>query len=320
MKKDIQILTSLYEQILRDNSELLSEMFIHGNEPNDCFIIAYSSNIWKLPPDISNMDSVISDSIQKILNLSNSVNAYGNFANLIRAISNSMNMEVMFAEYHKKNNHLIIIDSDIGHVKNFNESNLIKKVIFKLSPSQVSMLSDPDNIYRPDGMTNKPNSSIYYHGTSSFYIPEIMKRGLIADNSNSNWSDSKKQKRKGKLFITSNFRYSLIHAINSATKTNSLPVIISFNVRFPDLLPPDYDVSNNYKNGDNNKKLKASREVGVYGYSGNILPQNFKSVYYADQLKNVDDYIKQDFKRQDAKVVENAIMYKGMTIQESFDY
>jgi hypothetical protein len=160
---------------------------------------------------------------------------------------------------------------------------------------------------------------IFYHGTSSVFLDKILSGGLDRNTLNSKWPDSVKSKIKGKTFISSNFGYAWNHAVGSVNGRGGYPIVISFRIRFEDLLQPDYDAQ--LSEPDDNKALKISRELGIYGYSGGIMPYDFDEMYYSMVVKpRVDDYTGNDIRKIDARLARDLIVTKHLTLEELDEY
>ena len=146
-----------------------------------------------------------------------------------------------------------------------------------------------------------------------------MRWGLDKDTANSNFPAAVKDLIKGRTFITSNFQYAFSHAVNTSKKQNGWPIVLSFRIRFEDLLQPDYDIRRDAPN--NEKALKISREMGIYGYGGKIMPMDFETVYYSIYKHfNSDQYSSDEIRHEDAQYIYWLITTKGMNFENIVTY
>lgn len=310
MKTYIQDLNDIYYHMLVENTQLLAEMFVIGNEKDDYYVIAYRDKILQLslsipqssPDAISQLEEMFGVPSEELNHISN---IYG-LSGLI-ASKNSKQLEILYGVYNKSKNTLIILDLYFNMFKDPKESILVKKVAHQLKIPKITLQSNSEVIYDRDDLHNNQPSKIYYHGTSSSYLKSILNNGLDGNSINSGFNDKIKEQLRGNIFITSNFLYSLNHAVRTAKTTKSLPVVIELNIRFQDLLQPDYDVSLSGYSGDKNKALRVSREVGVYGYKGKIYPYNFQDIVLTDEIKPYNQYVKDDFRSVNWQMLRNML-------------
>ena len=213
-----------------------------------------------------------------------------------------------------------ILDKYYSMIKSPISSVLFKKTIEALGATKVSFSSENLKSIDKTGFPKRfDTDEIFYHGTSSIFLRKILSGGLDRNTLNSIWPDSVKSKIKGKTFISSNFRYALNHAVHSADKRGGFPIVISFRIRFEDLLQPDYDAQ--LLEPNDAKALKISRELGIYGYGGSIMPYDFDELYYSvDVMPHVDNYTNDDIGRIDARVARELIVGKHMTLGELHRY
>ena len=310
IKSDIEDLESIYYQILCENTSLIQEMFVIGNI-QDCYFIAYKDKIWKIDFTLKNTSDVVRKDIEKILNY-RITGDEPNFMTVVYNISNENkgNDEILFGMMYQGK--MTILDEYFNMIKDPQNSILFKKVYRELNPAEFGLQSGRLYVSKKDDLTKKRQISdtIFFHGTSSDKLHSIIKNGLDKNVINQNYPKILVSILKGKTFITSNFRYALNHAIKNAKMTGAYPVVISFKVRFEDLLQPDYDVRINTP--DDQKALKVSREMGIYGYSGNISPWDFDTIYLSPKKAfNVDNYSSEDIIEMAANDV-----YHHMNVQQ----
>lgn len=316
--KDKKELEDIYISILEENRQLFIEMIAVGSADRDYYIIAYKSKLWKLDADISKINSDVLNDIKDIFGYSITPN--DNFNNISRMIINMNygNNEILFGKM--TNGKLIIIDKSFPMIKSPRESVLFKKVVETLHPREISFESGRfDTIDREFFEKGIYEENTYFHGTSSNKLMNIIRFGLDKHTVNSNYPKKVKEINRGRTFITSNFEYALSHAVRTALNDDAYPAVIEFRVRFEDLLQPDYDVMRTTP--DALKALKISREMGIYGYSGNIIPQDFKNIYYSkERYFNSDQYSNEQFKKVDAGTLNWLVSSKGVTFENMEDY
>lgn len=311
-------LETIYVDILKDNMLLLSEMIVVGQGLGDCNIIAYKSKIWKLNQNTYDIEDSVIDDIYNTLGYKIGTNdplkvIQGMIINL-----NYGNNEILFGSM--ENGELIIDDKYFPMIKSPKESILFKKVVETLHPRNIKFTSDVLKIIDRASFKRRVDSDmIFYHGTISNYLINIIRKGLDKDTINSNYPKSVKNIIKGRTFITSNFQYAFSHAVRAAKIHDAYPVVISFRVRFEDLLQPDYDVGRDSKN--DSTALKISREMGIYGYGGNILPTDFETVFYSlVQKAHSDQYSDNLIKHVEAQTLHWLITTKGVNFDNMEEY
>jgi len=140
-----------------------------------------------------------------------------------------------------------------------------------------------------------------YHGTSVKYLANILKLGLRANLSPSNF---KNVKHKDYIFLTGEKNSAIFHADKSGSVTNMPPVIIEIDTTGLDLAKIDFDydffktyigdkgdheiyskIEPNYIS-DKNEVLKylKNKYIGStyrkFGYSGTVMPKFITKIYY----------------------------------------
>ena len=319
MKTYIQDLNDIYYHMLVENIQLLTEMFVIGNEKDDYYVIAYRDKILQLSLSIpQSSPEVISQLAEMFGVTSEELNHISNIYGLsgLIASKNSKQMEILYGVYDKSKNTLIILDLYFNMFKDPKESVLVKKVAHQLKIPKITLQSNGEVIYDRDDLHNNQPSKIYYHGTSSSYLKSILNNGLDGSSINSGFNDKIKEQLNGNIFITSNFLYSLNHAVRTAKNTKGLPVVIELNIRFQDLLQPDYDVNLSGYSGDKNKALKVSKEVGVYGYKGKIYPFNFQDIILTNEIKPYNQYQKEDFRSVNWQLLTNTFKQENVSYND----
>lgn len=316
--EDFRELENIYYNILLENRSLLQEMFIIGEDLNDYNFIAYKDKIWKINTDSSQIPNDIRSNIQ--VNLKYRILNSEDFEQTIYHVVNNNpgNNEMLFGNMNGRN--MVIFDQYFPMIKDPKESILFKKVVRELKPSTVKFQSDDKKNIDKGGFYSRRNTDkVFYHGTTSDNLLGIMRKGLDKNSINMNYPESVRNVIGGQTFITSNFRYALSHAVLNAKVGDSYPVVISFVVRFEDLLQPDYDVKRTSPN--DLKALKISKEMGIFGYKGNILPTDFEEIYISPKKSfNVDNYSSDDILNIDAQTVYHLMTVKGYTPEELIEF
>ena len=311
---DIRELENIYYDILNENRHLLEEMFVVGSNNGKFFVVALKDKIWKISKNVNDSDEDVKKSFVNTFNVD--LSQFDDIYHVFFYIKNNQpnNNEILFGEFNKGT--LIVYDEFYHMLKNPYDSVILKKTTHTLKPSKVKFRSGK---YETMDLQNRAyrteNTKIFYHGTSSEKLKSIIRTGIDGKIGNSNYKEEIKQIIKGNVFITSNFRYAFDHALRNAKMDKSKPVVISFRVRFEDLLQPDYDVLKHQP--DKLKALKISREVGVYGYKGVILPTDFREIFYVDEIRpHVDEYSKDDIKSISGTHAYQDLVLRGLELGE----
>jgi hypothetical protein len=206
-----------------------------------------------------------------------------------------------------------ITESDLTSVL----SSSIKKVIkeFNLDglgyESEYSEFSVEHEISRDDVLDATFKTFEMYHGTNSNFIMKILSKGLMPTKH----TNFDKVIHKDKVFFTSKYQYSTFHALNSAKRNNTIPIIIKFKIPDETKIVLDYDVAINlygidhpltkklgydlvYKSATGGKTTFAKKDkskletwkkladkaslntrAGIFGYTGRIPPTFITGVY-----------------------------------------
>lgn len=316
--QDFRELENIYCNILLENRYILQEMFVIGDNLLEYNFIAYKDKIWKINTNSSEIPNEVRSNIQ--INLKYRILDSEDFERTVYGVINNNvgNNEMLFGNMSGRN--MIIYDQYFPMIKDPKESVLFKKVVRELKPSNVKFQSDEfKNIDKGGFYTRRNTDKVFYHGTSSDKLLSIMRKGLDKNSINMNYPESVRKIIGGQTFITSNFRYALSHANLNSKVDDSYPVVISFVVRFEDLLQPDYDVKRTSPNDQ--KALKVSREMGIYGYKGNILPTDFEEIFISPKKSlHVDNYTSDDILNIDAQTTYHLMTVKGYTPDELIEF
>ena len=156
-------------------------------------------------------------------------------------------------------------------------------------------------------------SNIMFHGTTTKYLGEILKTGIRAGRSRSNYDLIS---HPDLIFFSSRFDEAQHHSMHTAQKAGGDPMVVEFSLPDKNLLVPDYDVdaqsgeTNIYdyipeetRNSSANYSSMTgasdalSREFGVYGYRGRISPKFISSYHIltnAEEMFSADEFWHQD--------------------------
>lgn len=210
------------------------------------------------------------------------------------------------------------ISVEIFHNQTFNPlvSGDLKKILDFLKGIKFIKIGNKE-INRNDILLNKTSKKqikmpkTIYHGTSSVYLDEILKKGIVPKPENTAF----KIKHKKYIFLTTSFESAYFYARSAAAKymnSNSLPIILEINgeklnknkVKF------DYDFYKQFIGkgdehynkhfGINNNDLPLSNigynNMGAifskFGYDGIIFPNWIENVYKFKNIYNSKDYKK----------------------------
>ncbi len=281
-------------------NKVISEMFVKG-DPDGDNIVAYRENIWR-------MGDIPSDEVYDDINKSIGIEAeWEGFYDLKDELDNESRMDVLFGSLLEGGKTLHI--EQIGSFKLDPKSSiLVKKVVKELGARKVvyaSGFDSEDEEEIPSYGAKGKIADVMYHGTTSNYLENILKFGLVPGESKTNYEGIS---HPDAVFFSSRIDEALHHAIHTAGKVGGDPVIVNLNVPDPALLIPDYDVdmgagdtgcfdyichtlrSRQAGNLDTDS-FSLSREVGVYGYKGRV-PAS--AIFAYDILMNAEDRSRDD--------------------------
>ena len=254
------------------------------------------------------MGDIPSDEVYDDINKSIGIEAeWEGFYDLKDELDNESRMDVLFGSLLEGGKILHI--EQIGSFKLDPKSSiLVKKVVKELGARKVVYASgfdfeDEEEI--PSYGAKGKIADVMYHGTTSNYLENILKFGLVPGESKTNYEGIS---HPNAVFFSSRIDEALHHAIHTAGKVGGDPVIVNLNVPDPDLLIPDYDVDmgagdtgcfdyichtlrNRQAGNLDTDSFSLSREVGVYGYKGRV-PAS--AIFAYDILMNAEDRSKDD--------------------------
>ena len=277
-------------------NKIISEMFVKG-DPNGEYIVAYRENIWR-------MGTYPSDEVREDINNSVGIKEeWEQYADLMDELTDTERMDVLVGSLLEGGKTLHI--EQIGSFKLDPKSSiLVKKVVKELGARKVVYPVDynwGDEEEVPFYRTQGKVADVMYHGTTSNYLENILKFGLVPGKSKTNYEGIS---HPNAVFFSSRMEEAQHHAVHTASKVGGDPIIVNLKVPDPDLLIPDYDVdmgagdttgcfdyichtlrSRQAGNLDTDS-FSLSREVGVYGYKGRV-PAS--AIFAYDILMNAEE-------------------------------
>jgi len=282
-------------QIRIVENKIISEMFVKG-DPDGDNIVAYRENIWR-------MGDIPSDEVRDDINDSIGIEAeWEGYYDLKDELDNENRMDVLFGSLLEGGRTLHI--EQIGSFKLDPKSSiLVKKVVKELGARKIVYPADynwGDEEEVPFYGARGKVADVMYHGTTSNYLENILKFGLVPGESKTNYEGIS---HPNAVFFSSRMEEAQHHAVHTAGKVGGDPVIVNLKVPDPDLLIPDYDVdmgagdtgcydyichtlrSRQAGNLDTDS-FSLSREVGVYGYKGRV-PAS--AIFAYDILMNAEE-------------------------------
>lgn len=271
----------------------LNEMFVIGKPVNNAIIVAFDKWIWILQED-GDLQNKIDDIISKLPNGS-MFEGNKQLSTFISTLSFHYK-DVLVGQIQGKSLKIINgFDTKLDP----KSSNIVKKVIDQLGLTSVNYTKDRYNksSYIQKDEIKNIIPDIAYHGTTTKYLDNILKFGIRPNESKTNY---KGVQHENLIFFSTRIEEAMSHAVNASDKKGGYPVIIEFRISDKDLIIADFDAESDtgnnkyypqFKKTDyslvRNKRmiddpLKFSKEIGVYGYKGNIKPNNFIYLYIND--------------------------------------
>ena len=307
----------------------LNEMLVIGKPVKRANVVAFDKWIWLIDPDAPSTENekIFLDIIKKL-----GIDQRDEHGNLIKSfefddaasfISNIMEYKADVLVGRIQNKELSLFSG--GFQLDPKSSVLVKKVVNQLGLKSATYDDDLDSTERKvtkKKMTGQTGST-GYHGTATKYLRSILSKGIRPMQASSNYQKQGIE-HQDLIFFSTRLGEAMGHAVHTAVGTKSLPVIIEFAIPDKDLVVADYDVEKmtgkdiHYREtgpaskGGTTYKTdpdKVSREVGVYGYHGNVNPVFIKYIYVP--LKDDPDVynIEKDFKKMKPKA---ALRYMEM--------
>jgi hypothetical protein len=277
--------------------KIISEMFVKGHDDGDN-IIAYKENIWKLRMDIEDDDPVR----QEIAQALGIEGEWDDIWELKELLEDAGRTDVLIGEFDLRRDQLSLQRAGSFYLDP-KSSILVKKVVKALGArSVVYAPNDEGEEFVGRSSIKGEVADIMYHGTTSNYLPGLLRLGLVPGKKETNYEGIS---HPSAVFFTSRFDEAQHHAAHTAKKVGGDPVIVELKVPDPALLIPDYDVDmgagdtgcydyicqtlrdkQSSQSDVDADSFSLSREVGVYGYKGRV-PAAAISGYYI--LMNAQD-------------------------------
>ena len=282
--KDV-ILEALDEETLSEN-KIISEMFVKG-DPEGNNIIAYRQNIWRLQDEV---DEETKEEINQALDIDDD---WDEVRDLQEILDSAGRNDVLVGGLNWSRPNYLHLERVGSFFLDPKSSILVKKVVKELGASGVTyMPSDAGDEQLPRWQLKGKIPNIMYHGTTTDYIPGLLKLGLVPGEKETNYEGIS---HPGAVFFSSRFDEALHHAAHTAGKVGGDPMVVALRIPDKALMIPDYDVDigsgdtgcydyicqslRNRQRGDLDvDSFSLSREVGVYGYKGRI-PASFLQEY-----------------------------------------
>lgn len=315
------------------NYGCLNEMFIEGkrNLQTGSFILAYRSKIWVFP-DQNSMEEA---SKRMISSINKEVKPKNKFKGLDTSTFEER-PDVLQAEYNKNETNgrsWLTILPGFNNQHQMETSVLVKKVAQALKVNNVvyAEQNTGDELQRSPTNHLQPGDPTWgYHGTSTRWLFDILKTGIVPQPDKTNF---KNIKHEDHIFLTMDPAKAMFHA-NTATRGmgsgNYQPVILKVKIPDPSLIDADYDIdqeSGQTQFTDMHRRMprakgakgtmpgnpvKLSKNFGVFGYKGKILPQQITEVligtkkeeYYGDDnsFSEFDSFTPQQIRKSYAEL------------------
>lgn len=295
--------------------EFLLEMFVNGDPKIADRIIAYKEHIWLFDKD---GNPLFKNAEEFTKNTGYDVENFDELFDKIRE-----ERDDMLAGY-IHNGNLQVISGQF--TKDPKSSILIKKVVGQLRLKSVTTDSgESTETYKKKKIVGEI-PDIAYHGTSFKYLEKIIYTGIRPNESESNYS---KQfiEHYDYIFFATRIAEAMHHASTTAHNTKSYPVIIEFKIPDKALIVPDFDVDTiasmahydyidptdreqfrKHSKVPTTDSMKFSKEVGIYGYKGNIKPGFFTKIYFSEkeEVYEINDFKKFTIKQM-KKIIDMGI-------------
>lgn len=293
------------------NEDLISEMLVKGkrksNERED--IMAFNKWIYFLDEDDPQYENIKKE-IVKFLDIENKVDPEDMDIYDFKQTVGEYVTDLLMGSI--ENNELYV-DSYGTFKLDPKSSILIKKVVKQLGIENVTYPEDMESTETTVSKWEVKGKipDIAYHGTSTEYFEDIARLGLRPGSRESNWL-SQGIEHPDKVFFTTRIGEAQSHSVMTANKKGGYPMIIEFKIPDKNKMIADYDVEvqthepqfYDYHMHDptektlRKKSFSVSKEFGVYGYKGNVMPINIESVYIAfkepNEVYGMDDYTELD--------------------------
>lgn len=264
-------------------SEFLNEMLVN-HEPGGTMVIAFRQWLWVINHTSNQLEDIVNKLTEshprgkELLNNLKNKDIFG-----ITQWIKDYFPDALTGYWSEKNKDLHLdINPSLG--VSVTTSPLVRKVTAELKANKVHYTSfEEKNITKKTRQIKGNWDAIWYHGTSTNYIEDILRLGLKPGESSSNYADQGVY-HNDIIFLTSKLEEAQHHGFHTTEKVGGLPIVVQVN-RLPDksLIKPDYDVDhiasrNTYATPPSDKydpifsvdSMKASKHAGLIGYQGRI--------------------------------------------------
>lgn len=285
---------------------VISEMIIQGRPPEDKdYVIAFDKWIWALDED--DLDEEVMQDIADKAGLDKEPDTSDVYS-FITSLQEEKD-DILAGQITGDNLYLY----DYGSFKLDPKSSiLVKKVVKQLGLDSASYIEDVDStettVSKEEMKGKMPD--VAYHGTSTRYLDSILRKGLRPSEADSNYAKQGIH-HPDLIFFSTRIGEAMHHAQHTALEKGGEPIILAFKVKDKDQVIPDYDVetltgkssfydfhnpeSSSFGKAYNKKGGSLSREFGVYGYKGKILPMHFTTAWIANKPAEDVYNIENDF-------------------------
>jgi hypothetical protein len=307
---------NLYNRLYESYQAMeLDELLIHGDPKTGKHVIAHKQHLWVLPDDIPRETA---NQIAEILLPSSYDNENVPFDDgtppetsihdVTQLINDADRSDILMGTL----NNGVLFLNNAGHFKFDPKSSLlVKKVANALKVKKVTYQDDLEGnseISTPRKKLTAQIPDIAFHGTSLKYLEDILKVGLEPRGHQSNY-EKQGIYHDDKIFFATRFGEANHHAIHTGNLTKNYPIVLEMFIPDKNLVIADYDVDmhggettydapsrKSHTKYDTEKSFALSKEFGVYGYKGKILPQHIRFVYILFNEEAYDATIK-DYKK-----------------------
>lgn len=315
--------------------QLFTEMRVVGKPTNEYNIVAAKDKIWVFP-DFEVGDGKSQEKITDILNvlgIEKESDVYHNFYDLGSDLSEERR-DILVGQINGDELEMS------GAFETFDpqSSTLLKKVFAQLNLKTLKMnLDNGEESFYWDFQVEDSIPDMAYHGTYSDYLKDIIRLGVRPNMRDSNWG---KIKHTGKIFFSTKFKTAAFHASQAVGSDKGYPVIIKFMIPDKDRIIPDYDMETEanpnkttHRHYDNiTSELgvdfdmqadwssdRLSKEMGIYGYKGAIMPKFIKEIYVLTEDAHDISYNPSDYHNFDMDYIQKRFKEYGELVDDLFE-
>ena len=306
---------------VEEEEQKLDELLMHGDTKSGINVVAYKQHLWVLPEEVPKDTAneiasfLLPDKYEDEQAFDDGAPSEIGVHDVTQLIRDEDRADILTG--YLRDGELVLTDSGGGFKMDPKSSLLVKKVAQALKVKKVSYQDDLEgdmNVSVPKKKMTAQIPDIAYHGTSLKYLEDILKRGLEPRGDQSNY-DKQGIYHDDKIFFSTRFGEASHHAQHTGSKTKNLPMVLELFIPDKNLVIPDYDVDmhggettydapnrKTHTKFGSDKSYSLSKEFGVYGYAGKILPQHIKFVYVLFDEENYNPSIKNYKKFNPAKL------------------